>query len=231
MPFFTFTKKSTRVQATEKKPITIGPFVERCPPGDLANRVNLVSLEQAQKSKKIKLRTVIPCPDSPEMVAEVGIWENELPRSGNYPSSLKRQPHCQKRSVSGSSTATSSSAASTDSDDTLLPEVFDYYVCHKPLLPAEPSDTIIANVDQSCLFAELEAACNPVHQSVLLDELEALCAHIPAAPVLTASPIKKTNKKTKHARRLVRFEDTLIPLHTAFLRSDIRYRPEGFEMN
>ncbi|KAI0698511.1 hypothetical protein BC835DRAFT_1304822 [Cytidiella melzeri] len=228
MPFFSFTKKSTRAQVAEKKPITIGPFVERCPPGDLANRVHLIPLEQAQMSKKIKLRTVIPYPDSPEMVAEVGLWEADVAHAGRHPSSVQRQ---EKRSVSGSSTATTSSTSSTDSysdsDCSLLPEVFDYYVCHKPLPPSRTEDALIAGVDQSCLFDELEELCNPVRQSALFDELDALCSKAPAAVV---SPVKvKTSKRTRRGA-IVRVEDTLISLDAAYLRSDIRHRPELFEM-
>lgn len=203
MRFFSFTKNSSRAQVAEKKAVTIGPLVECFTPGDLKNRIQLIPLVQARESRKIRLRTVV---DSPEMVGEIGIWED---LHGQSPSA---QDALVKASTSGYS-----SSSSSEADSSLAPEILDYYVCHKPLPPYNPAEDSMLGVDQSALFAELEEMlAEPV--------VEKKVVPIPE-PVVE----KKTTRQAKRAA-IVRFEDTLIPLHVAMNRPDIRYRPEGFEM-
>ncbi|KAI0085450.1 hypothetical protein BDY19DRAFT_909068 [Irpex rosettiformis] len=215
MPFFTFTNFS-RAQVAEKKPIVIGPFVERCTPADLENRIRLIPLEDAQRSNTIKLRSVIPYPDSPSIGSSTGNWEDD-PSFRRQPSTLCRQSNVQNRSVSGSSTATTSSTDSVDTwtaDCSLLPEVFNYYVCHKRAPPAEPmmkddcedSGDLTIDSNSSEWF------------EISMDNTKSLEVEVPV--VVSTLPQKST----------VRPEKALIPLEMAFLRADIRFRPEAFEL-
>ena len=215
MPFFSFMKPS-RAQVVEKKPIVIGLFVERCTPADLENRVRLIPLEDAQRSNTIKLRSVIPYPDTPSLGSSTGTWEDDP--SLRQPSTLCQQPHVQKRSVSGTSTATTDSVDSVDTwtaDCSLLPEVFDYYVCHKRAPPADDSDDV-ENSDDFTFDGDSSESC---WSDILMDDTESLEAE--EAPSVVPVPPR---------RGIVRLEETLIPLETAFLRSDVRFRPEGFEL-
>ncbi len=221
MPFFSFAK-SSRTQVVEKKLITIGPFVERCTPADLENRITLIPLAQAQKSKAIKFRTVIPDLDTPSLGAAEH-WDEDA--DDRKPSTLSRQPHVQKRSVSGSSTATTDSVDTWDADCSLIPEVFDYYVCHKRAAPVEP--TIVDDNEDSGDFSidgDFSEACwtddsDNMDDMVTIDLDDTEDLEIEEVPAVVPAPQKRN----------VRMEDILLPLETAFLRPDIRFRPEVFE--
>lgn len=207
MPFFSFKKNSSRAQVAVKKPVIIGPFLECCPPTDVKNGIQLITLAQARESRKVRLRTVI---DSPEMVAEVGIWEDIYEPSPQSEDELVQDTDSEY-----------SSSSSSEADSSLAPEILDYYVCHKPY-EYTPEDDSMLDVDQSALFAELED---------MLTEPVVEKKEIPAKEtVRVVEPVQtKTTKQAKRGR-FIRPEDTLIPLHVAMNRPDIRYRPEGFEM-
>lgn len=245
-----FTKSNTRALVAEKRsPIVIGPRIDSFSPSDLSSRCQLIPLEQAQSSKQIRFRTL---PDSPEMSAEVCVWEDDFATDFRQPSTLQRQAHITKRSISGSSTATACSVDSKCSSETacsgdcsLSPEVLDYFVCHKSLAEDDSVDLI----DQDDLFAELEALCDEINEMSEVSEADTVSIYsqedsiviqpssvkvkyvkrpqavVVVQPEVQPSPVKV--QATKPAK--VRVQPTLVPLSVAFNRPDIRYRAEAFE--